>query len=103
MELKEFIQQTLVQITEGIREGHKYITENNFGEGVSDSHGKEINFDIAVATNEDKTTGLSGKVSVANIFSAGGKDENVTKASNVSRIQFKLVLFVKAGESSHFR
>lgn len=98
MELKEFIEQTLVQVTDGIRAGHKYITDNSYGKGVSDTKGKEINFDIAVSTNEDKTTGLSGKISVANIFSAGGKDENVSKAANISRIQFKLILFVKAGK-----
>ena len=98
MELKEFISQTLIQITEGIREGHKFVKENNFGQGVSDVSGKEINFDIAVSTNEDKTTGISGKVSVANMFSLGGKDENVTSASNISRIQFKLFLHIKAGD-----
>lgn len=97
MELKDFIEQTLIQITDGIRAGHKYIKDNNYGDGVRDEKGKEINFDIAVSTNEDKTSGLSGKISVANIFSAGGKDETMNKASNVSRIQFKLILAVKAG------
>jgi hypothetical protein len=33
MELKEFIKQTIIQITDGMLEGHKYVKENNFGSG----------------------------------------------------------------------
>lgn len=29
MELNEFVKQTIIQITDGIRAGHEYITENN--------------------------------------------------------------------------
>ena len=92
MELKEFIKQTIIQITDGLVEGHKYVDENNFGYGISDSSGKEINFDIAVTSNEEETTGIGGKISVANVFSVGAKGENTTKATNVSRIQFKTYL-----------
>jgi hypothetical protein len=95
MELKEFVKQTIIQITDGLREGHKYIQDNNFGEGVSDDKGKEITFDIALTSNEEETTGVGGKISVANIFTAGAKDETTTKASNISRIQFKMYLHVK--------
>lgn len=95
MELKEFIKQTIVQITDGLREGHKYIQENDYGDGVNDDKYKEINFDVAVSSNEEEVAGIGGKISVANIFSASGKDEVTTKASNVSRIQFKMYLHVK--------
>jgi len=95
MELKEFIKQTILQITDGVREGHKYIQDNNFGGGVDDSKYREINFDVAVSSNEEETTGIGGKVSVANVFSIGGKDETITKAANISRIQFKIALHIK--------
>lgn len=98
MELKEFIKQTIIQVTDGLREGHQYVEDNDFGAGVSDSHGKEINFDIAVTSNEEATTGVGGKISVANVFSLGADDKNITKASNVSRIQFKMYLHVKTKE-----
>lgn len=94
MELKEFIKQTIIQITDGLREGHKYIQENNFGDGVDDDNYTEIAFDIAVSSNEEETSGIGGKISVANIFAAGAKEEQTTKASNVSRIQFKMYLNV---------
>lgn len=95
MELKDFIKQTIIQITDGLREGHQYIEENGYGKGVNDAKGKEISFDVAVTSNEEETTGIGGKISVANILNVGGKGENISKASNVSRIQFKMYLDVK--------
>ena len=96
MELKEFVKQTIIQITDGLREGHKYVQENNFGKGVSDNNPKEINFDIAVSSNEEEKTGIGGKITVASMFSLGANDEAITKASNVSRIQFKIFLNVSS-------
>ncbi len=95
MELKEFVKQTIIQITDGLREGHKYIQENDFGEGVNDDKYKEVNFDVAVSTNEEETTGIGGKLSVASVISFGGKDEASSKSTNNSRIQFKIYLHVK--------
>jgi hypothetical protein len=98
MELKEFVKQTIIQITDGIREGHKYIEENNFGQGVNDDKYKEVNFDVAVISNEEATTGVAGKLSVASVLSFGGKDESTQAATNSSRIQFKIYVHVKAGD-----
>jgi len=96
MELKEFVRQTIIQITDGIREGHKYIQDNKFGEGVNDDRYKEVNFDVAVTSNEESTTGVSGKLSVASVLSIGGQDEISNAATNTSRIQFKIFVHVKA-------
>jgi len=95
MELKEFIKETIIQITDGLREGHKYIQDNKFGSGVKDDMYEEINFSVAVSTNEEDKTAVGGKISVANIFSAGAKDESTSRASNLSRIEFKILLHVK--------
>jgi hypothetical protein len=96
MELKEFIKETIIQISEGIRASQKYIDENNLGEGIRDDKGKEINFDVAVTSEEQDTTGLGGKISIASIISLGGEDTNTLKSSNLSRIQFKLYLKINA-------
>ncbi|HQN15905.1 MAG TPA: hypothetical protein PLC90_06070 [Bacteroidales bacterium] len=98
MELKEFVSQTVIQITEGLREGTKYIRDKGYGEGVDDGKGKEINFDVAVTSNEEETTGIGGKINVVNIFSAGGKDETTIKEATVSRIQFRIFLHIKTKE-----
>lgn len=89
MELNEFIKQTIIQVTDGIMEGHKYIDDNKYGSGVNDGN-NEINFDIAVTSNEESTTGVDGKLSVANILSFGGKDEISNAAVNSNRVQFKI-------------
>ncbi len=96
MELKEFVKETIIQITDGIREGQQYITENQFGEGVRDDKAKEINFDIAVSTDTSDTVGGGGKISVASFFNAGANAEQVNKSSNLSRIQFKLYVKINA-------
>jgi hypothetical protein len=96
MELKEFVKQTIIQITDGIREGHNYIAENNYGDGVNDEKYKEVNFDVAVTSNEESTTGVGGSLSVASVLSLSGKDETTNAATNTSRIQFRIFLHVKA-------
>ena len=98
MELKEFIKQTIIQITDGLLEGHKYIQDNKFGEGVNGDRYKEINFDVAVSSNEEEKTGINGKISIANIFTAGGKDESSMRESNMSRIQFKIYIHINTKE-----
>ncbi len=99
MELKEFIKQTIIQITDGLREGHEYVTDNDYGAGVEDGFGKKINFDIAVTSNEEEMTGVGGKLTIASMLSLGAKGENSTKASNVSRIQFDVTLRLKIRKS----
>jgi hypothetical protein len=68
MELKEFIAQTIIQIADGLRDGHDYINKNGFGSGVIDTYSREVSFDIAVASNEEESSGVKGRISVANIL-----------------------------------
>lgn len=73
MELKEFISQTIIQITDGLRDGNNYVRKNEFGDGINDGYSKEISFDIAVSSNEEESTGVKGRISVANILSTGAQ------------------------------
>lgn len=92
MELKEFIKQTIIQITDGVRDGHDYVVSNQFGSGIGDRTYKEVSFDIAVTTNEEEKTGVGGKLTVVSFLSAGINKEDVSKSTNYNRIQFKLNL-----------
>lgn len=88
MELKRFIKESIIEIADGLSEGHKYVTENHSeSTGIRNEY-RKIEFDIAVASNEEKTTGIDGKISVAKIFNVGGKNEAVDSISNYSRIKF---------------
>jgi hypothetical protein len=92
MDLKEFIENTIIQITDGLNAGHKYVTENKFGTGVDSTHMRRINFDIAVTVNESDKTGVGGKLSVANIVKIGSDKEIINNTSSYSRIQFHIDL-----------
>jgi len=95
MELKEFISETLKQLTEGIMEGHNHIVEHGLGDGVKDCYYLPVKFDIALTvTDEDKGT-VGGKVGIANVFSVGGGKENSYSNSTQSRIQFELSVAFK--------
>lgn len=95
MELNEFISQTIKQITDGLIEGSQYIKEKSSGsEGVRDDYTR-VNFDVAVTTNEGEKDKIGGKVSVAQIFSAGGSTESSNTTSNSSRIQFDILIHVR--------
>lgn len=95
MELNEFVFQTIKQITDGLIDGSKYIRDKSSGsEGVHDDFTR-VNFDVAVTTNEGERDKIGGKVSVAQIFSAGGSSESSNMTSNTSRIQFNILIHVK--------
>ena len=94
MELKDFISETVKQITDGILEGNKYVREkSNSSEGIRNQFTKVI-FDIAVTTNEEAIDKLGGKISVVQVFNVGASTESVNKTSNYNRIQFELLLSV---------
>ena len=93
MELQEFIAQSLKQINNGIREGSQHI-RNEGGEGVSNGYFK-IDFDVAVTTNSEETSGLGGKITIASIFQVGEKVEQSAGATNYSRITFSIPVHIK--------
>lgn len=95
MELREFIKQTICQITDGIRDGHAYVEEGEKGDGFSNRHPFPIKFDVAITSTEEETTGLGGGLQVANLFSFKGNTDEKQVQSHVSRIQFEIHLHVK--------
>ena len=70
MELKEFISQTITQITEGIISGNKYLKKKK-KQGEIDQGYMRVNFDIAVSVTEESQKDKGGKITVVNIFQAG--------------------------------
>jgi len=95
MELKEFVKQTIIQITDGIREGNDYVRKNQFGQGIDDTMGKKIEFDVAVTSTDAQVAGAGAGISVAQVFNVGGKTEATSSNSNASRIQFTVFLHLK--------
>lgn len=95
MELKDFISETIKQITDGILEGSSYVKERSkSSEGVSDGYTK-IDFDIAITTNEENKDDFGGKVSVVQVFSAGGSTSKLASTLSQNRIKFQVLAHIK--------
>lgn len=94
MELQEFITQSLKQINDGLIDGSKYISGYG-GEGVHNSAYFTVNFDVAITSTSEESTGMGGKITVASIFQAGAKTETGKELNNSSRIQFAVQVHVK--------
>ncbi|ADF54394.1 hypothetical protein ZPR_4090 [Zunongwangia profunda SM-A87] len=91
MELKDFISETIKQITDGILEGNTYVKDkSNSSEGIRDQYTK-INFDIAISTNEENKNDLGGKVTVVQVFNAGASSSKASSTTNQNRIQFEIL------------
>ena len=95
MELKDFISETIKQITDGVLEGSQYIKETSSSqEGIRDQY-TSIDFDIAISTNEENKDELGGKVTVVQVFNAGASNSKISSTTNQSRIKFTLLASIK--------
>lgn len=94
MELKDFISESIKQITDGLIEGHQYIKEKTSdSDGVRDEY-KKINFDIGVQSSEGNKGGAGGKITVAQVFQVGGNTESNSSIINTNRIRFDVNIHV---------
>jgi len=95
MELKDFISETIKQITDGILEGNSYVKQKSkSAEGIRHQYTK-IDFDIAITTNEENNNDLGGKVSVVQVFSAGASKSKSASTSSQNRIKFEVLADIK--------
>lgn len=95
MELKDFISESIKQITDGLIEGHDYVQQKSPGsEGIQNGY-RRINFDIGVQSSEGNKDDIGGKITVAQIFQAGAKSENSSSTINTNRIQFDVLIAIR--------
>jgi len=98
MELKEFIAETIKHVTDGVLEGNAYVIDKNKSdEGVRSGY-VDIDFDIAITTNKEDKGDLGGKISVVEIFSAGGTKSKTSSTSNQNRIKFNVLVNIKTND-----
>ena len=94
MELKEFISESIKQITDGLMEGHDYIKKKSpRSDGIENGY-RKIHFDIGVQSSEGSTDDIGGKITVAQIFQVGGKSESNISTINTNRIQFDVLIAI---------
>lgn len=109
MDLKDFIAASLTQIVEGVAQSAKAISDaggavspafspSNLTErmGVTSDGNKTpvyaVSFDVAVVASSSDTLEGGARLSVASMFSAGGKMTGSEKEEVTSRIKFMIPL-----------
>jgi len=110
VELKDFVKETLIQISSGVnaaisevRESGGYVNPavkiditksdgSHFSNLPTGQNVFLIDFDVAVSVEEQSGTNAEAKIKVASFFSLGAGGKSDQKLSTTNRIQFKVPL-----------
>jgi len=102
MDLKAFVQETLVQIVEGVEGAQRQLASGASNARInpttlfdtdSSGHGTPapVEFDVAVTVSEANTSGVGGGLKVVGI-QLGGETKDTKTVQAVSRIKFAVDL-----------
>ena len=112
MELKDFVKETLTQISQGVQESIAEVrdaggyvnpatrtnTKNtdsaHFGSMPNGQNIFLVDFDVAVSVEEDMGGNAEAKLKVASVLSIGGGAETSTKNSATNQISFKVPIAI---------
>ena len=120
MDLKEFVRETLVQVTQGVNESQDAVRKlggfvnpyvrrvhrdaSYFAEFDYDGqHVFLVDFDVAVTVAEGTGTHAEAKLQVASIFSLGAGGSSSDNQQTTSRIHFKVPLALPLDADSRVR
>lgn len=118
MDIKEFVRDTLVQISSGVKEAQEIVREDGGfvnpasrtgAKDTADSHLATIHdgqgvflvdFDVAVRVTEENKANGEAKLKVASVLSLGGGAEDTKENTSTSRISFQVPLAFPVDEVS---
>ena len=121
MDLKDFVKETLVQISSGVKEAQdavrqlggyanpaarvspKQTDQSHLTQIESGQNVFMIDFDVAVNVSEESEAGAEAKLKVASILSLGGGGKAGTSSTATNRISFKVPLALPVDEESKKR
>jgi hypothetical protein len=103
MELKEFIQNAITDITTAINKSSQNMIDAKIGNGIPDAKEINITFDIAVTVSSNDTTEGGAKINVLGPYlSLGGNKKNTKDIEQVSRLTFIVPIRIKTlGQSQY--
>jgi hypothetical protein len=90
MELKEFIEKSIMEITSALHNSSQQMIEDKTGKGISDRYEVKVSFDIAVTVFESSEKEGNGKINVFGQVGLGGTIKTGTEKQEVSRITFEV-------------
>lgn len=121
MDLKDFVKETLIQISSGVKEAQNTVRElGGYANPAARVLPKEsdqshltqiesgqnvfmIDFDVAINVSEEGETGAEAKLKVASFLNVGGSGKSGTSSSTTNRISFKVPLALPVDEVSKNR
>jgi hypothetical protein len=102
MELQEFIEKSIKEITTAIHNSSKEMLQSNTGKGIPDHHEINISFDIAVTAVDSAEKAGNAKISVLNTLGLSGGAKSSTDKQEVSRLNFVVPVRIKTIGSSGY-
>lgn len=102
MELQEFIEKSIKEITTAIHNSSKEMIKSETGKGIPDHDEIKISFDIAVTAADSAEQAGKAKISVLSNFGLSGSVKSATDKHEVSRLNFVVPVRIKTIASSSF-
>lgn len=88
MELKDFIEKSIDEITNAIHNSSKKMIENKTGKGIPDHHEINISFDIAVSAGDTSEQSGGAKISVLSSIGLGVNTKSGKELQELNRLSF---------------
>lgn len=95
MELKEFIEKSIHEITTAIHSSSKKMIEEKTGNGIPDHQEINISFDIAVSAGDTTENSGSATIKVLNTLGLGASSKSGKETQEVNRLSFVVPVKVK--------
>lgn len=109
MDLKTFVETTLIQIIEGSAAAISYVQNTDLNAKINPfspqgfySNPKDVEFDVAVTVTDAKSGGGGAGIKVA-AFHVGGQGEVRVESQAVSRIRFSIPVAVSGTPIEQYR
>ena len=100
MELQEFIEKTISDVTNALHNSSNKMAKDGVGEGIPQNNSINIKFDIAVTVNDTAEQSANAKIAVLGNFGLGGNVKSGTDKQQVSRLSFEIPVKIKTNYSS---
>ena len=88
MELKDFIEMSIQDITNAIHNSSKKMIEDKTGKGIPDHHEINISFDIAVTVGDSNEHSAGAKINVLSTLGFGTGVKSGKEFQEVNRLSF---------------
>jgi hypothetical protein len=102
MELKDFIEKSIHDITSAIHSSSEKMLSDKTGKGIPDHNEINLSFDIAVSAGDTTESSGNASIKVLNSIGLGGSSKSGKEIQEVNRLSFVVPVKVKTIGSKGF-